>query len=343
MTEVNDDTIIHWLLDGDVSIQYQVHRDLLGSDKKALQRRIETKGWGAEFLSRRSANGHWGRRFYQPKWISTHYTLLDLKHLNIAPDNSDIRQSVHIVLRDEKGQDGGINPAVTVQNSDVCVNGMVLNYATYFSAQEEELQSIVDFLLTQHMKDGGFNCYSNTGGAVHSSLHTTISVAEGILEYCRNGYTYRVSELCKTEEGCREFILRHRLFKSDKTGKIIDKKMTMLSYPSRWRYDILRALDYFRDAGAGYDTRMDDAIDILLKKRRKDGTWPLQAKHPGQTHFDMEETGKPSRWNTLRAQRVLKHFGIAGQPERERDRSRSSATRRLPCGNISARGCRWCR
>lgn len=84
----------------------------------------------------------------------------------------------------------------------------------------------------------------------------------------------------------------------------------MLSYPSRWRYDILRALDYFRLAGIAYDNRMDDAMEILLKKRRKDGKWPLQSKHPGQTHFDMEEVGKPSRWNTLRALRVLRHFSI---------------------------------
>jgi hypothetical protein len=84
--------------------------------------------------------------------------------------------------------------------------------------------------------------------------------------------------------------------------------MLMLSYPSRWKYDILRALDYFQFAGSNYDPRMQDALDILKKKRRKDHKWPVQAKHPGQTHFDMEKTGSPSRWNTLRALRVLKHF-----------------------------------
>jgi len=85
--------------------------------------------------------------------------------------------------------------------------------------------------------------------------------------------------------------------------------MLMLSYPSRWRYDILRALDYFRSAGITYDNRMHDALDLLKKKRRPDGTWPLQARHPGETHFEMEVPGKPSRWNSLRAVRVLNHFG----------------------------------
>jgi hypothetical protein len=128
---------------------------------------------------------------------------------------------------------------------------------------------------------------------------------EGIQEYIANGYDYRRLELDRMAAEAREFILQHRLFLSDRTGEIIDKRFLMLSYPSRWRYDILRALDYFRAAGIEYDSRMQPALGVLLKKRRKDGTWPVQAKHPGQVHFDMEKTGSPSRWNTLRALRVL--------------------------------------
>jgi hypothetical protein len=122
-----------------------------------------------------------------------------------------------------------------------------------------------------------------------------------------------VKELQAVELAAREFILQHRLFRSDRTGAIIDKKMLMLSYPSRWRYDILRALDYFQQAGIKYDTRMDDAFEILLKKRGADGRWPLQARIPGQAHFEMEKTGGPSRWNTLRALRVLNHFGLTAE------------------------------
>jgi hypothetical protein len=135
-------------------------------------------------------------------------------------------------------------------------------------------------------------------------------VAEGILEYHRNGYQYRLAELLKAEEASREFMLQHKLFQSHRTGQIIDPKMLMLSYPSRWRYDILKALDYFRHAGSKFDARMQDAIEVLLKKSKPDGKWPLQAKHNGIVHFDMEKIGHPSRWNTLRALRVLKHFGI---------------------------------
>ncbi|MGD8465992.1 MAG: hypothetical protein PVI09_19200 [Anaerolineae bacterium] len=301
--------LIDWLLEGDVAIQYQVQRDLLATERPDLRERIATEGWGAKFLSFRKPEGHWGQRFYQPKWISTHYTLLDLKHLAISPDHADIRESIAQVLRTLKAPDGGILPIGPERKSDVCVNGMFLNYAAYFGAEEETLQSIIDLLLAERMPDGGFNCDSNRQGAVHGSLHSTISVLEGILAYERSGYTYRLAELQEAAEQGREFLLQHRLFRSDRTGQIIDKRMLMLSYPSRWRYDILRALDYFQVAGIPYDPRMQDALDVLMKKRRKDNRWPVQAKHPGQTHFDMEKTGGPSRWNTLRALRVLRHFG----------------------------------
>jgi len=308
---MKENHLIEWLLSGDVSIQYQVYRDLFGRKNKQLRKRISTEGWGAGLLSFRKEDGYWGRGFYQPKWTSTHYTILELKNLGISLDNREIRQTISLIVKSHKGPDGGIYPIGTIKKSDVCVNGMFLNYATYFGMKEDDLKSIIDFLLIEHMNDGGFNCYSNRKGATHSSMHTTLSVIEGILEYSRNGYKYRLGELQEAEAESREFLLRHKLFRSHRTGKIIDKKMLMLSYPSRWRYDILRALDYFCFAGVEYDTRMDEAINVLLKKRRANGRWPLQAKHPGQTHFDMEKTGEPSRWNTLRALRVLNHFGAS--------------------------------
>jgi len=306
------DQIIDWLLDGDVAIQYQANRDLLGLEFPTLRARIATEGWGARLLLARNEDGHWGRGFYQPKWISTHYTLLELKLLAFPPDHPIPIETIEIILRDHKGDDGGVSPySGTITVSDVCINGMVMSYACYFGAAEPDLHSVVDFVIAQQMADGGFNCRSNRSGAVHSSLHSTISILEGIHDYVANGYEYRLAELEEIAAQAHEFILIHNLFRSDHTGEIIDKRMLMLSWPSRWKYDILRALDYFRAAGVAYDPRMQGALDVLMKKRRKDGAWPVQAKHPGQTHFDMEKIGGLSRWNTLRALRVLDHFSIS--------------------------------
>ncbi len=235
--------------------------------------------------------------------------MLDLKNLNIPPDNKVIEESLDNIFRNEKGTDGGIRPMNANQKCDVCVNGMVLNYASYFHVGEELLKSVIDFLLTEKMADGGFNCRSNTSGAVHSSLHTTLSVLGGILEYERNGYTYRLDELLRAKSESQEFILLHKFFRSDKTGKIIKPNFLKLYYPGRWYYDILKAMDYFQFAMVDYDCRMDEAVKVILSKRTKDGLWKLAANHPGKTHFEMERAGQPSRWNTLRAMRVLKHYG----------------------------------
>jgi hypothetical protein len=301
--------IIRWLLEGDVSIRYQTYRDLLDTDKPGLRKRIASEGWGLHFLSRRKQDGHWGQRFYQPKWISTHYTLLDLKNLGIAPDNKAIKETLYKIFKKEKGPDGGILPIGAKQKCDVCINGMVLNYAAYFRVPEEYLMSVIDFLLAEKMDDGGFNCLSNTTGARHSSLHTTLSVLEGILEYERNGYTYRLAELMKAKNDSQKFILLHKLFRSDKTGEIINTNFLKLYYPGRWYYDILKVMDYFQLANAKYDKRMNEAIEVILRKRTKEGLWKQASKHPGKTHFEMEEPGNPSRWNTLRAMRVLKYYG----------------------------------
>jgi len=303
-------TVIDWLLEGDVSIQYLTKKYLLKVEPDELQglrKRIALEGLGRKFLDARNENGHWGVDFYLPKWISSHYTLLDLRYLEIEPVEP-IMETLALILQQTKAPNGSINESKTGLSGDLCVNGMLLNYASFFGIPETELKSVIDYILDNQMPDGGFNCDVNRKNPVHSSMHTTISVLEGILEFIKAGYQYRVDELNNDRKDAEEFLLMHQLYKSDKSGEIIDKKWTMLSYPSRWRYDILRALIYFVDAGVPYDPRMEDALEILVSKRRNDGTWPVQAKHPGQVHFDMEQTGTSSRFNTLRALRVLSTY-----------------------------------
>tara|TARA_R110002049_G_C9159982_1_gene560921 strand:+ start:2748 stop:3572 length:825 start_codon:yes stop_codon:yes gene_type:complete len=274
---MGEEQIIEWLLKGDVSIQYQVYRDLLGNKRKELQNRITNEGWGMQFLTKRHPNGHWGKNFYQPKWTSTHYTLLDLKNLCVTQNHPLIQESINIVLKNEKANDGGILPIGKSGLSDLCINGMFLNYASYFRTNEEALKSVVDYILAQVMPDGGFNCRSNRFNTVHSSLHTTLSILEGINEYDINNYKYRLQELRIARDLAIEFILIHQLFISDRTGEIINKDFLKLTYPRRWRYDILSALDCFQHGEVEWDERMGPSIQVLAKKRNKDSTWNIQA------------------------------------------------------------------
>ena len=305
--------LIPWLLNGDVSLQYLTRKYLMDApvgDLTPLRKRIAVEGWGKTFLDARNPSGHWGRDFYQVKWVSSHYTLLDLRYLEIEP-LPPIMDTLALILKKCKSADGSINESHSIKSGDLCVNGMFLNYASFFGVPETDLRSIIDYILANRMPDGGFNCEVSRPAPVHSSMHTTLSILEGINEFRKTGYTYQTEALQDAKRTAEEFLLKHHLFKSDRTGEVIDKRWLMLSFPSRWKYDILRALVYFADAGVPCDPRMEDAIDVLLSKRRADGTWPVQAKHTGQVHFDMEPTGTSSRWNTLRALRVRKVY----QPE----------------------------
>lgn len=284
------DKLISWLLAGDVAIQYQVHRDLLGSQESTVsgfQKRIACEGWGHRFLSKQKDDGHWGKTFYQPKWTSTHYTLLDLKTIGLPPENKSAQKSVSMVLDEPSGAHGGINLAGSLLNSDVCVNGMILSYASWFLPKDQRLRALVDYLLDSQMADGGWNCRYLNAGTTHSSMHSTLSVLEGLLEFRRTTQRYRINEIIDAEKEAIEFLLNHNLYQSHRTGKTIDARMLKLSFPCRWRYDILRCLDYLRDANTAYDIRMQSALDIIINKRRKDGKWPLQEKHAGQVHFDI--------------------------------------------------------
>jgi hypothetical protein len=310
---------IGWLLESDASIRYQVRRDLLGEDPARLERlqgRIATEGWGARFLSLQRPDGHWGRGYYRPKWISTHYTLLDVRNLEPPRDLPTVRSIIEKTLAEMIGPDGGIgfSPSFFRENrpTDVCVNGMFLNVAAYFRVTGQRLRELADLLLASRMGDFGWNC-EQWSGATHSSMHTTISVLEGLTEFAGADPGYRVKEVAEAVEAGAGFLLEHELYKSHRTGVTIDQRFLMLSYPCRWKYDILRALDWFARAGRPREPRMGPALGILARKHRADGTWPVQKKHAGAVHFDMEKTGGPSRWNTLRAARVLAAYGGNGE------------------------------
>ncbi len=269
--------IIDWLLQGDVAIQYHTRRYLLQNGQPVLEplrERIANEGWGKRFLQQRRVDGHWGMGAYQPKWICTHYTLQDLMTIGISPRNRACGQSVALLLGSEPGCDGGVNFAKTVPYSDVCINGMLLNFAGYFLLPQDDLTGVIDYLLARAMPDGGWNC-EYYRGARHSSFHTTINVLEGLTTFKNCGGQYRRQEITAAICNGVEFLLAHRLYRSHRSGEVVDPNMLHLPFPFRWRYNILRALELMCDLGMPYDPRMQDAVETLEQKRLGDGRWRL--------------------------------------------------------------------
>jgi len=300
---------IDWLLGSDPSIRYQTHRDLINSNDNNLEKerlRILNEGWGKKLLDLQDDNGTWSNALYSPKWTSTFYTLLLLKRFG-SLYNKNIEKACRILL--DKGfceKDGGINYWKSWKFGECCVTGMLLSILCHFQIDDDRIHKMVEYINTEQMPDSGWNC-EKPKGAKHSSFHTTTSVLEGLWEYEK---LYPNSELIpsvkeKQLEGI-EFLLQHHLYKSSTTGKTVNPRMIKLSFPPRWFYDIIRCLDHSQAKNIKKDERMNDAITLLKDKQTDDGFWKLEYKHPAKVFFDMEKVGKPSRWNTLRALRVLR-------------------------------------
>lgn len=322
MDKPTTERAIAWLLRGDPSIRWQTMRDLAGASEAAVERersRVARAGWGARLLARQDPAGTWAggaspqAGLYSPKWISTTYTMLLLRDFGLPAANRQAHKACTLLLDRGLQPDGGINYGTWAQwtrRGETCVTGMILSILSYFRYEDARLDTVADHLLEQQMPDGGWNC-RRPYGATHSSVHTTISVLEGLREY-ELYRSYKGRQVRAAQRRGREFLLLHRLFRSHRTGAVIKPVFTRFSFPPRWHYDILRALDYFQAVGATRDERLSEAIDIVRGHQCPDGKWLLENRYNGKTYFELERLGGPSRWNTLRALRVLKWWDLKG-------------------------------
>ena len=299
---------IEWLLEGDPSVVWQVQRDVLDEPSRiwqATRGRVAARGWGRDLLDRQDPAGTWGGGLYTPKWTSTNYTLLLLRRLGLDPDNDQARVGAMHLLDDAAWREGGVSYWKTHRYAERCVNGMVLSICSYFGIDDPRVQSIAELLVRVPLEDGGWNCEDHRG-AHHSSFHTTISVLEGLQEWRR---ATGAADADSAIAAGHNFLLSHEMYKSHRTGAVIDDSWLRPKFPPRWHYDVLRGLDHLRDSGAKPDPRAEAAIDDLLARRRADGAWPKGSQYTGLTFFTMEPGRVAGRWNSLRALRVLRWWG----------------------------------
>ncbi len=305
------ESVIQWLLDSDPSIRWQVMRDLTAaSDKEvaAERARVAIEGWGAQLLAEQGSDGYWGAGTPNPEWV-TLQTLLLLRDMGLDPTSEPAQDAVAHVRDNVRWK--GVLPQDAAWHGkplfagevEPCINGRVVTVGSYFG---QNVQGIVDRLLGEQMSDGGWNCEQEHGSR-RGSFHTTICVLEGLLEYERA--TGGSPEVIAASERGQEFLLKRHMLRRLSTGEVIDPAWTQFSFPTGYHYDVLRGLEYLRRAGVTPDTRMDEAIELVASKRDAEGRWLLENTHPDQ--LDSEPgvvEGEPSRWNTLRALRVMERY-----------------------------------
>jgi hypothetical protein len=318
------DEVINWLLESDASIRWQVMRELLNAPEfewSPERKKVELEGWGARLLSHQDDDGQWaGGAFFphdfqaremqeigQP-WTATCFSLSQLREFGLDPSSERAKRTVKLVGENSRWNEG--NQLYWDGETEECINGRTVADGAYFGV---DISPIVQRLLSERLEDGGWNC-ERANGSLRSSFATTINVLEGLLEYEKaNGGT---PESIAARKSGEEYLLKRSLFRRLSTGEPADENFLKLLHPNRWRYDILRALDYFRSmslfTGVNPDPRIGEAVDHVRSKCREDGKWASDWSLPGRVWFQVNDgPGKPSPWVTLRAMRVLKWWDDA--------------------------------
>ena len=309
--------VLDWLLDSDHSIRWQVMRDLTHepADVIAAERsRVATVGWGARLLALQGNDGLWAGTAWSHDWTDTFHVLELLRRLGLDPESEHARRAIELVREHVTWGDGAPFEAPWADNRffegevEPCINGNVVATGAYFGV---DMTPLVERLLGEQLPDGGWNCEVENGATV-SSFGTTINVLEGLLDYERAiGASARVGEARRRGEA---YLLKRRLFRRKSTGDVIDSSWLRFSFPHWYHYDVLRGLDYLREARHDpADERIAEAIGVVKGNRDPEGRWPLQNVHEGAAHLEMDDAeGEPSRWNTLRALHVLDWFAQSG-------------------------------
>jgi len=305
---------LKWLLDSDPAIRWQVMRDLTGEDPSAIaaeRSRVATEGWGAELLALQSPAGTWGG----PKLLAfrpdlpeedrsllfTLYTLVVLMDLGLDPASKQAQRMIGRVDKRLVFKPLNNRPFLHGE-TEPCINGRILAIGSYF---KEPNDALANQLLGEQLEDGGWNCEAPKSQC--SSFHTTICVLEGLLEYERAGR--KSAAVTKARRRAENYLLERRMFRSLRTGEVISKRWLRFSFPTFWHYDVLRGLDYLRSAGIKPDSRVSEAIEVVIERRHQNGRWPLNLLHPEDIPLEMETgVGRASRWNSLRALRVLRWY-----------------------------------
>jgi hypothetical protein len=304
-------TVIGWLLDSDPAIRWQVLADVTDASPEqvaAERARVEHEGWGARLLALQGADGLWdggacfpasyaGGEPGQP-WTATMHSLQTLQIFGLDPASAAARRASSLVAENGRWEHAG--QRYFDGEVERCINGRTIEAGAYYAV---DVSPLVERILGEQLSDGGWNCEAENG-SVRSSFDTTLTVLDGLIQ-CEHA-TGGSASVRQARRGGEEYLLERSLFRRKSTGEIVNPEYLDFAFPYYWHYDVLRALDYFRRSGAEPDARMAGAVDIVRSRRQPDGRWPLDRVHPGRVHFAVDgAVGEPSRWNTLRARRVL--------------------------------------
>jgi hypothetical protein len=300
-------TVIDWLLKSNISVKYLVKRDLLDvpeDELRDLRARTLKRGFGLVLMKKQDPQTYMWEGFYSPKYISTHYTLFQLCQLGAPMDDPRIKKAI-LVLFDHMWKPKGLIDLNRYQ--DLCVVAMMIRIAAEANLPDARVLDMIDYVLLNQLKDGGWNCEWQENPR-QSSLHTTLSVIEAFSKLRKSDLTYRLKDIERAIPPGIEYILTKRLFRSARTGEIIHKDMLNFDFPYSWRYDLLRVLEVLAELRFPYDMRMAEGLDIIVERLDYYGRIKAERRPKGKQHQRYTRTGRFCPFNTQRVFKVLKFY-----------------------------------
>jgi hypothetical protein len=297
---VSDTSVLRWLLEGDPAIRWQALDDLTNAPQNevsAERARVADEGWGNALLERQSPRGYWDDG-NDRGWMIAMDAMTLLRQMGLDPNSPQAQRAIERIRKNFRWK--SLDDRLYFEGeTEPCINGAILAFGSYFGVKCDR---IVERLLSEQLADGGWNC--DAPPSVRSSFNTTIRVLEGLLEHERR--FGNDAAITSARDRGERYLLDRRLFRRLSNGEIVDMRWTRFAFPTIWHYDILRGLEYLRSAGAEPDERAAEAIEVVRARRHQNGRWPMNRVHEPRLDFSMEtQTGRASRWNTLRAMRVL--------------------------------------
>lgn len=302
--------VIDWIESSDVSAKYLVSKFLLEKDAcklEELRRNINKAGYGSRLIAYQNPDTYlWGKGVYSPKYISTHYTLLELCQLGASLSEPNIVKAIEILFQEMWKEAGKVK---SYRHQDLCVVAMMLRIGCTANLNDLRINEMIDYILLHQISDGGWNCaWERKPKPKQSSLHTTLSVLEAFNAYIKEGYSYRIKEIkAKIPEGI-EYILTKNLFRSVRTKEIIHQDMLIFPFPYGWKYDILRALTIMAELKFDYDERMKEALNIIIERLDEFGRIKANRKPQGLHHVLYTKANHYCPFNTQRTLYVIKFY-----------------------------------
>ena len=313
-----DDDVLGWLLDSDPALRWQVERDLAGAPDdvwQATRARVATEGFGARLLAHQDPDGQWAGGAFFPKvdgqvhapegegqpWTATTWSLATLREWGL--DAARLAGTAELLAANSRWEYDERLPFWGGE-VDVCINATTLASGSWLGA---DVEALAHWFPAHQLADGGWNC-EWVEGSTRSSVHSTLNAVRGLL--AQELATGGDDDLRAARHRGERYLLERRLTRRLSTDELLDACLTPPTHPSRWRYDVLRALEHLRSAslvdGTPPDPRAADAVELLRAGRQPDGRWLQGPVEAGAVWFDVDvPAGEPSRWLTLGAMRVL--------------------------------------